>query len=125
VKHISSKSPTCTVYKCEQGGLHLVIRDANISLSESEFYSANEQIQQASRMIDNSTWPGQYVKLSFCKVSLVVDKDDLSIIAKVTKRAKEVMERRKRDEKSVDINKANKGNTLPIVDKKDFKEFLN
>ena len=125
MKHISSKSPTCTVYKCEQGGLHLVIRDANITLSESEFYSANEQIQQASRMIDNGTWPGQYVKLSFCKVSLVVEIVDLSIIAKVMVRAIEVMENRKRDEKIVDMNKANKDKTLPVVDKKVFKEFLN
>ena len=125
MKHISSKSPTCTVYKCEQGGLHLVIRDANITLSESEFYSANEQIQQASRMIDNGTWPGQYVKLSFCKVSLVVEIVDLSIIAKVMVRAIEVMENRKRDEKIVDMNKANKDRPLPVVDKKVFKEFLN
>ena len=125
MKHISSKSPTCTVYKCEQGGLHLVIRDANITLSESEFYSANEQIQQASRMIDNGTWPGQYVRLSFCKVSLVVEIVDLSIIAKVMVRAIEVMENRKRDEKIVDMNKENKDKTLPIVDKKAFKEFLN
>lgn len=125
MKHISSKSPTCTVYKCEQGGLHLVIRDANIALSESEFYSANEHIQQASKMINNGTWPGQYVKLSFCKVSLVVDIDDLSIIAKVMERAKKVIENRKRDEKIVDINEANKDKTLPIVDKKYFKEFLN
>ena len=125
MKHISSKSPTCTVYKCEHGELHLVIRDANITLSASEFYSANEQVQQASRMIDNGTWPGQYVKLSFCKVSLVVDTVDLSIIAKVMARAIGVMENRKRDEKIVDINNANKDKTLPIVDKKVFKEFLN
>tara|TARA_Y100001968_G_scaffold192666_1_gene176543 strand:+ start:143 stop:523 length:381 start_codon:yes stop_codon:yes gene_type:complete len=124
MKHISSKSPTATVYKCENGGLHLVIRDVNITLNESEFYSTNEHIQRASMMIDNGTWPSEYVQLTFCKVTLIVHTSDLLIVAKVMRRAKIVMENRENEEKIININKGNRQNTLPIVDKKKLRPFF-
>ena len=125
MKHISSKSPTATVYKCESGGLHLVIRDVNIALNESEFFCTHEQIQKASMMIDNGTWPCEYVQLTFCKVTLIVHTDDLSIVANVMERAKVVIDNRKEEEKIVDVSKRNKNKILPIGDKKNFKQFLN
>ena len=124
MKHISSKSPTCTVYKCERGELHLVIRDVNIALNKSEFFSTNEQIQKANMMIDNGTWPCEYVQLTFCKVTLVVHTSDLLIVANVMKRAKVVMENRRNEEKIIDIGKDNRQNTLPIVDKKRLRPFF-
>ena len=124
MKHISSKSPTATVYKCDQGGLHLVIRDVNIALNESEFHSTNEQIQRARMLIDNGTWPCEYVQLTFCKVAMVVSQSDLLIVANVMERAKIVIENRRNEEKIIDINKGNSQNTLPVVDKKKLRPFL-
>ena len=124
MKHISSKTPTATVYKCEHGGIHLVIRDVNVALNESEFYSTNEYIQRARMLIDNGTWPGEYVQLTFCKVTLVVSQSDLLIVANVMEKAKIVMENRRNEEKIIDINKGNRKNTLPTVDKKKLRPFL-
>ena len=125
MKKISSKSPTATVYKCERGGLHLVIRDVNIALSESEFFCTHEQIQKANMMVDNGTWPCEYVQLTFCKVTLVVHTDDLRIVANVMEKAKVVIENRKEEEKIVNISKRNKNKISPINSKKNFKQFLN
>ena len=125
MKHISSKSPTATVYKCEQGGLHLVIREVNIALDESEFFSTNEQIQKANMMIRNGTWPCEYVQLTFCKVTLVVHTDDLRIVASVMEKAKVVIENRKKEEMIVDMRKENKNKMLPVIDGKKFQPFLN
>ena len=125
MKHISSKSPTATVYKCEQGGLHLVIREVNIALDESEFFSTNEQIQEANMMIRNGTWPCEYVQLTFCKVTLVVHTDDLRIVASVMEKAKVVIENRKKEEMIVDMRKENKNKMLPVIDGKKFQPFLN
>jgi len=124
MKHISSKSPTATVYKCEHGGIHLVIRDVNIALNESEFYSTNEQIQRTRMSIDNGTWPCEYVQLTFCKVTMVVSQSDLLIVANVMERAVIVIENRKNKEKIIDINKGSRQNTLPIVDKNKIRPFL-
>ena len=125
MKKISSKSPTATVYKCERGELHLVIRDVNIALSESEFFCTHEQIQKASMMIDNGTWPCEYVQLTFCKVTLIVHTDDLRIVANVMERAKVVIDNRKEEEKIIDVSKRNKNKIIPVNDKKSFKQFLN
>ena len=125
MRHISSKSPTCTVYKCEHGELHLVIRDVNIALNKSEFFSTNEQIQKANMMIDNGTWPCEYVQLTFCKVTLVVHTSDLRIVANVMERAKVVIENRENDGKIVSLGKGNKNKISPIVDKIKFRPLLN
>lgn len=124
MKHISSKSPTATVYKCEHGELHLVIRDVNITLNESEFLSTYEHIQSASKIIDNGTWPTEYVQLTFCKVTLVVHTSDLLIVANVMERAKIVMENRRNEEKIIDINKGNRKYTSPVYDKEKLPPFL-
>ena len=125
MKHISSKSPTATVYKCEQGRLHLVIREVNIALNESEFFTTNEQIQKANKMIDNGTWPCEYVQLTFCKVTLVVHTDDLRIVASVMERAKVVIENRNKREMIVDTREENKNKILPVFDEKKFQPLLN
>ena len=125
MKHISSKSPTCTVYKCDHGELHLVIRDVNIALNKSEFLCTNEQIQKASKMIDNGTWPCEYVQITFCKVTLVVYTSDLRIIANVMERAKVVIESRENDGKIVSLGKGNKNKISPISNEKKSHPFLN
>ncbi len=123
MKQIYSKSPTATVYQCEDNGIHLVIRDANIALNESEFHSINEQIQRVSLMIDNGTWPREYVHLTFCKVTLIVHANELLVVANVMDRAKVIMQNRGNEQKIIDINKGRGKNTLSITNNKKHRSF--
>tara|TARA_Y100000589_G_C27040201_1_gene582867 strand:- start:116 stop:496 length:381 start_codon:yes stop_codon:yes gene_type:complete len=124
MKQIYSKSPTATVYQCEDNGIHLVIRAANIVLNESEFHCINEQIQRVSVMIDNGTWPCEYVHLTFCKVTLVVHANELLIVANVMDRATVIMQNRRNEQKIIDIKKGREKNTLSIINNKKLRPFL-
>lgn len=89
---IASNPPIATIYRCEHGGIHLVCQNINIGLHPDEFCALNREVQQAMSRIEDGSWSGAYLSLSWHTTVLCLSASVLPPLAVAMQEAAEAIE---------------------------------
>ena len=78
---LATRSPLVSIYSCDKGGIHLVIRNVNIGMSPSEFCGLSNDINDALTRVDSGHWPSPYLSLTYLTTVLCLSINDLPDLA--------------------------------------------
>ena len=111
---LANRSPLVSIYSCDKGGIHLVIRNVNIGMSPSEFCGLSNDINDALTRVESGHWPSPYLSLTYLTTVLCLSINDLPDLAATMQEATagiastpELIDSLVREEKS-------EGNTVAI-----------
>ena len=77
MQNLANQPPFVTIYICERGGVHLVIRNVNIGMSPADFFDLNNQVKNALDLFESGKWPTDNLTLTYFTTVLCLSTVDL------------------------------------------------